>query len=153
MFKRISVVFFAVLLVATLLPMSAFAHTLCENGHDFTVTESGTKLCNVCDLELVEVSADANGNDVVDEKDAIYLLYHFIFGNDYYPLAVTYDFNLNGKVDAGDAIHLLYNITFDDGAEKYPLYVPVDPSDVEGDDEIVDEEDKDQGFEPWIPMP
>lgn len=152
MFKRISVVFLAVLLVATLLPMAAFAHTICENGHDFAVTESGSKLCNVCDLELAEVSADANGNDEIDEKDAIYLLYHFIFGNDYYPLTVSYDFNLNGKVDANDAIYLLYNITFDDGAEKYPLYAPVDP-DYIGGDEIVDEDDKDQGFEPWIPMP
>ena len=80
------------------------------------------------------------------------LLYHFIFGNDNYPLTAHYDFNLNGKVDAGDAIYLLYNITFYDGAEKYPLYVPVDPNYSDGDDEIVDEEDKDQGFEEWIPL-
>ena len=152
MFKRISVLVVAVLLIAAIFPMSAFAtsHTLCENGHDFTVDEAGTKTCSYCDLVLVKVSGDANGDGTFDHKDAIVLLYNCVFGDTIYPLTANYDFNLNGEVDADDAIYLLSSHLY--GEAEYPLYVSADPDYVE-DDEIVDGEDKDQGFDDWIPLP
>ncbi len=147
MFKRISVVFFAVLLVVSLLPMSAFAtsHTLCESGHDYELTETGSIHCALCDLKFIEVSGKVDDDGDVDEKDAIALLYHAIFGAEKYPLTENYDFNYNGKVDAGDAIYLLKYTLY--GPEQYPLYVAVDPDSDEGED------DKDMNYDDWIPMP
>ena len=61
---------------------------------------------------------DVDGNGVVDNNDAIHLLYNTIFGDEDYPLNQTCDFSANGKIDNEDAIYLLYHTIF---PESYPL--------------------------------
>ena len=60
---------------------------------------------------------DLDGNNIVNEDDAIYLLYSIFFEEDY-PLNQDCDFDKNGKVDEDDAIYLLYYTFF---PEDYPL--------------------------------
>ncbi len=67
---------------------------------------------------LTYILGDTNGNEIVDEEDAIYLLYATL-GIDGYPLNQTGDFNGDGEVTDADAIYLLYYTLF--GAEEYPL--------------------------------
>ena len=62
---------------------------------------------------------DIDENGIVDNNDAIYLLYHTIFGEIDYPLNQDCDFDGNGIVDNNDAIYLLYHTIF--GEEEYPL--------------------------------
>ena len=62
---------------------------------------------------------DVDGNDIVDNNDAIYLLYYTIFGEEEYPVNHDCDFDGNGEVDNNDAIYLLYHSIF--GDEEYPL--------------------------------
>ena len=71
--------------------------------------------------EFVDISivlGDIDGNDTVDNNDAIYLLYHTIFGEEEYPVNQECDFNDDGIVDNNDAIYLLYHTIFGD---EYPL--------------------------------
>lgn len=60
---------------------------------------------------------DFDGNDTVDEDDAIYLLRYVFFPDDY-PVAIPADYDGNGTVDEDDAIYLLRHIFF---PEDYPL--------------------------------
>ncbi len=43
--------------------------------------------CNVCKFGAAKKSADFSGDGIVDNNDAIYLLYHTIFGELLYPLS------------------------------------------------------------------
>ena len=61
---------------------------------------------------------DLDDDGDVDNEDAIYMLYHTIFDNQY-PLNQNGDFNGDGSVDNNDAIYLLYHTIF--GAQDYPL--------------------------------
>lgn len=65
------------------------------------------------------VPGDIDDNTVVDEDDAIYLLRHAIFPEDY-PINVAADFNADGVVNEDDAIYLLRYVIF---PEDYPLNV------------------------------
>jgi hypothetical protein len=60
---------------------------------------------------------DFDGNEKVDEKDAIYLLRHVVFA-DKYPVNQSADVNGDGTVNEKDAIYLLRHVVFPD---KYPL--------------------------------
>jgi len=60
---------------------------------------------------------DMDGDYVLDEDDAIYLLRYVIFP-DKYPLKVNADVNGDKKVNEDDAIYLLRHVVFPD---KYPL--------------------------------
>ena len=60
---------------------------------------------------------DVDGNESVDKDDAIYLLMHSFFPEDY-PINQEADYNGNGMVDKDDAIHLLMYTFFPD---DYPL--------------------------------
>ena len=62
---------------------------------------------------------DFDDNGVVDNNDAIYLLYAVVFGEGDYPLNQSGDFDKNGIVDNNDAIYLLYHVVF--GAADYPI--------------------------------
>ena len=60
---------------------------------------------------------DLDENNIVNEDDAIYLLYSTFFEEEY-PLNQDCDFDNNGKTDEDDAIYLLYYTFF---PEEYPL--------------------------------
>ena len=104
-------------------------------GHDYVsvvtrpTLEAGgytTHTCQNCGDSYVDsytdpityVVGDLDINGVVDTDDAIYLLYHTLFGEDY-PVNQYVDFDCNGVVDTDDAIYLLYHTLF--GDEDYPL--------------------------------
>ncbi len=87
---------------------------------------------------------DLDGDEVLTQSDAIYLLYHVLFG-DLYQVTVDADLNADGKVTADDAIYALYHTLY--GGEQYPLY-PDNSFDVSGGDN----NDKDQGFNEWVPI-
>lgn len=65
------------------------------------------------------LKGDVDGNDVVNADDAIYLLYHTLFGEKDYPVNQNCNFDGLGNVSADDAIYLLYHTLF--GAKDYPL--------------------------------
>ena len=66
------------------------------------------------------VPGDMDGNMVVDDEDAIYLLLNTMFGNAYYPLSYApSDIDCNGIVNSEDAVYLLLHTLF--GEALYPL--------------------------------
>ena len=70
--------------------------------------------------EIVVVPGDIDGNERVDEDDAVYLLLHTLFGEEIYPLGdVDADIDGNGVVNSEDAVYLLLHTLF--GEELYPL--------------------------------
>lgn len=73
--------------------------------------------CSFGAFAVVEGDCDANGK--CESDDAIYLLYHVFFGNDYpLPKGMSGDFDDNGSLNANDAIYLLYHVFFPD---DYPF--------------------------------
>ena len=58
-----------------------------------------------------------NNDDMVAEDDAIYLLWHVFFPEEY-PVKAWTDLDGNGASDENDAIHLLWYVFF---PEDYPL--------------------------------
>ncbi len=76
------------------------------------------------DREFIDLGnvllGDVDGNDEVDNNDAIYLLYYTIFGEEGgYTVNQNCDFNGDGVIDNNDAIYLLYHTIF--GETEYPL--------------------------------
>ncbi len=69
--------------------------------------------------EIAENNGDIDGDGVVDNNDAVYLLYAAIFGTEEYPVSQECDYNHNGMIDEEDATYLLYHTLF--GEEMYPL--------------------------------
>lgn len=63
------------------------------------------------------IPGDFDGSGSVDEDDAIYLLRHIFFPEDY-AVETPADFDGNGSVDEDDAIYLLRHVFF---PEDYPL--------------------------------
>ena len=69
---------------------------------------------------LSPIIGDINKDNIVDNNDAIYLLYYTIFGEEGgYTVNQDCDFNGDGMIDNNDAIYLLYHTIF--GGEYYPL--------------------------------
>ncbi|MBR6918336.1 MAG: hypothetical protein IKN38_09135, partial [Clostridia bacterium] len=60
---------------------------------------------------------DLNGDDKVTDEDAVHLLYHVFFPDDF-TLNQDGDFNKDGKVTDEDAIYLLYYVFFPD---EFPI--------------------------------
>jgi hypothetical protein len=72
------------------------------------------------EITILEVApGDLDGNKAVNSADAIYLLYHTLFGNSRYPVSGNADYDKNGAVNSADAIYLLYHTLF--GSGRYPL--------------------------------
>lgn len=71
---------------------------------------------------------DMNGDGKVDSDDAVYLLYHTFWENEY-KLTQSGDVNGDGKVDASDAIHLLFHLFY---PSDYVLSIEVKDDDPEG---------------------
>lgn len=57
---------------------------------------------------------DVNGDGVIDNRDAIYTLYHFMYGGEQYPVDQDWDFNNDGKHSNQDAIYVLYASMFEE---------------------------------------
>lgn len=84
------------------------AHTLDDSG-----------VCTTCGYKKTAdyIRGDFDNNEVVDSDDAIYLLRHVFFGEQY-PVGQTADLNKDGAVTTDDAIYLLRHVYF---PETYPL--------------------------------
>ena len=67
-----------------------------------------------------EIPGDMDSNEKVNSDDAVYLLYHTLFGNEEYPIKQNGDIDGNGKTNSDDAVYLLYHTLF--GEEEYPLF-------------------------------
>ncbi|MBR3145217.1 MAG: leucine-rich repeat protein, partial [Clostridia bacterium] len=66
---------------------------------------------------IEQQSGDINGDGVISDQDAIYLLFSYYFP-DKYPVDQPCDFNKDGEVTDQDAIYLLFHYYFPD---KYPI--------------------------------
>ncbi len=66
------------------------------------------------------IEGDVNCDGVKDDDDAIYLLFHCFF-EDQYPVKQDCDFNDDGFVDDDDAIYLLFNCFFPERYVLHPL--------------------------------
>ena len=76
--------------------------------------------CEGCLYERY-TAGDANNNGVLDPDDALYVVYHVLFGGEAYPSDQPFDYDGDGNVDSDDAVHLLYSFMF--GEEEYPLSI------------------------------
>ena len=66
---------------------------------------------------ILYITGDVNGDDEITDRDALYLLYHTIFGESY-PIEQDCDYNNDEAVTDADALYLLYHTIFGD---SYPL--------------------------------
>ena len=66
-----------------------------------------------------EIHGDMDSNKKKNSDDAVYLLYHTLFGKEDYPIKQSGDIDGNGKTDSNDAVYLLYHVLF--GEDEYPL--------------------------------
>ena len=83
----------------------------------YYASSSSTSLTVKTDEEPQFITGDFNNDETVTDADALYLLYHTIFG-DSYPIEQPCDYNKDGSVTDADALYLLYHTIF---GESYPL--------------------------------
>lgn len=69
-------------------------------------------------FELILIPGDVDKSGTFDDRDAVYLLYHYFFPNDY-GASGQLDMNGDGTFDDRDAVYLLYHYFF---PTDYPLY-------------------------------
>jgi len=79
--------------------------------------ELGACSGNMVYTAMYELIGDVNLDGKVTEDDAIYLLWHAFFPDDY-PVDTFIDFDKNGELSENDGIYLLWHVFF---AEDYPL--------------------------------
>ena len=65
------------------------------------------------------VRGDMDGNETVTADDAVYLLLHTMFGQDFYPINQSADVDKSGLINQDDAVYLLLHTMF--GQDFYPL--------------------------------
>ena len=79
--------------------------------------ENGT--CTICQ-HCKYITGDTDGNGVVDQDDAVYLLLYTLFGENRFPLnSAPGDVDRSGQVDQDDAVYLLLHTLF--GENRFPL--------------------------------
>lgn len=87
------------------------------------------KICSF-DITVTCVPGDIDGDKVVTQDDAVYLLLHTMFGETFYPLInAPADIDGSGVVDQDDAVYLLLHTMF--GESFYPLNTPALPAKTE----------------------
>lgn len=86
-------------------------------GWDQTVVACAGNATYTATFKLRYALGDLDRNDTLDENDAIYLLWHVFFPEEY-PIYAWADFDKSGTVDESDGIYLLWHIFFPD---EYPL--------------------------------
>ena len=95
-------------------------------GWDKEITNCTGDATYTAVFEKLYVTGDIDGNVVVDQDDAVYLLLHTMFGEAFYPLNnAPADIDNNGTVNQDDAVYLLLHTMF--GEMFYPLNVPALP--------------------------
>ncbi len=97
--------------------------------------------CNTCDY-IRYVVGELDENEGITDADAIYLLLHTYFPEDY-PISQPCDFDGNGKVDDQDAVHLLFYTYFPEfypipEAPKYEIIAPPKDDDEHDNVEVPD---------------
>ena len=68
---------------------------------------------------VTAVTGDFDHSNSLTAQDAVYLMYHTLYGDEDYPLYYDGDVNRDGAVDSDDAVYLLYSSIF--GESEYPL--------------------------------
>ena len=87
----------------------------------FSLTACGEELSReTVTVPALAVPGDLTGDDDVTDDDALYLLYHVFFPEDY-PVTQNCDYNGDGDVTDDDALYLLYHVFF---PEDYPIALP-----------------------------
>ena len=77
-----------------------------------------------------DIPGDVDGNETVTQDDAVYLLLHTMYGEEYYPMDdAPADIDCNGTVDEDDVVYLLLHNMF--GQAFYPLNTPTLPAKIE----------------------
>jgi hypothetical protein len=85
--------------------------------HDY---ENG--VCTIC-RHCSYITGDIDGNGVINQDDAVYLLLHTMFGENRFPLnSAPGDVDRNDKVNQDDAVYLLLHTMF--GENRFPLNPP-----------------------------
>lgn len=85
---------------------------------DFNIVNNGgTITVEKAVIEPEYIVGDLNDDDEVTDSDAIYLMYHTFFPEDY-PVKQDCDFDGDGEVTDNDAIYLMYHTFFPD---EYPI--------------------------------
>ena len=82
---------------------------LCAFSIAALAAENGTDNEPVC-----YTHGDVNGDGIIDNRDAIYTLYHFVYGDEKYPVEQDWDFNGDGEYSNKDAIYVLYASLFEE---------------------------------------
>lgn len=75
------------------------------------------KSCSYLHTYTSTACGDVTGDAVIDDKDAVYLVWHTLFPQ-MYPLTVDADYNQDDEITTADAVQLLWHLIF---PERYPL--------------------------------
>ncbi|MBR0466771.1 MAG: SH3 domain-containing protein [Clostridia bacterium] len=103
-----------------ILPHTFGTWSISKDDGEFVTYERKCSVCGKTEQKIYKKGSknpDVNGDGTVTDQDAIYLLFHFYFPDDY-PAAIDCDFNGDGQMTDQDAIYLLFYFYFPD---KYPI--------------------------------
>lgn len=87
-------------------------------GWDKEITTCQGDVVYTAKFELIWLNGDFDNDEVFDDRDAVRLLFYYMFPNDYEIYGET-DANSDGKFDDQDAVYLLMHYFF---PADYPLY-------------------------------